>query len=184
MLVEMMGREAGWIALHSGMAGDAHVILIPEIPFTVDNVCKKLLERRKNGDLYSIVVVAEGAKPAGGEASVIGKAADGTVRLGGIAHKLGAAIQERSGIETRVMVVGHIQRGGSPSEFDRILATRYGEAAVNLISNGEFGKMVALKGTAIIAVSIKDAIGKNKQVYPEGTLVKVARSMGISFGDR
>lgn len=184
MLVEMMGREAGWIALHAGISGDAHVILIPEIPFTVENVCKKLLDRRKNGDLYSLVVVAEGAMPAGGEASSIGRLPDGTIRLGGIAHKLGAAIQDSIGMETRVMVVGHIQRGGSPTEFDRILATRYGEAAVQLIANGEFGKMVALKGTAIVAVPIKDAIGKNKRIYPEGTLVKVARSMSISFGDK
>lgn len=184
MLVEMMGREAGWIALHSGIAGDAHVILIPEIPFTLDNVCKKLIERREEGDMYSLVVVAEGAKPVGGEASIIGHSPDGTVRLGGIAHKLAAAIQDKTGIETRVMVVGHIQRGGSPTEFDRILGTRYGEAAVRLIAKGEFGKMVALKGTAIISVPIKDAIGKNKQVFADGTLVRVARALGISFGDK
>jgi phosphofructokinase-like protein len=183
MVVEMMGRHCGWIALHSGMAGDAHVILIPEIPFQIENVCHRIRERRERGDKYSIVVVAEGAKPEGGTESRIDESPDGTVRLGGIGTKLGQAIQERTGIETRVMVVGHIQRGGSPSEFDRILGSRYGEAAVELIERREFGKMVALKGTAIVPVPITEALGELKKIYPDGTLVKVARNLGISFGD-
>jgi len=183
MIVEMMGREAGWIALHAGFAGDAHMILIPEIPFTIDGVCKKLLERWERGDKYSIVVVAEGAAPAGGETNVIDRSPDGTVRLGGVAHRLAAVVTERTELDVRVMVLGHVQRGGAPTEFDRILATRYGEAAVQMIAKGEFGRMVALKGTAIISVDLEEAIGSNKQVFPNGTLVKVARSMGISFGD-
>jgi phosphofructokinase-like protein len=183
MVVEMMGRHCGWIALQSGIAGDAHVILIPEIPFLIENVCHRLRERSERGHKYSIVVIAEGAIPEGGEASEIAKAPDGTVRLGGIGSKLGQAIQERTGIETRVMVVGHIQRGGSPTEFDRILGSRYGESAVELVARREFGKMVALRGTAIVPVPITEALGELKKVYPDGTLVKVAKNLGICFGD-
>lgn len=183
MVVEMMGRHSGWIALHSGIAGGAHIILIPEIPFDIEKVAQKLVERVEKHDKYSIVVVAEGAVPKSGEMSVIGKSADGTIKLGGIGNKVGSALSELTGLEVRVTVVGHIQRGGSPSEFDRILGTRYGEAAVELIANGEFGKMVALRGTAIKGVPITEAIGKTKKVFPNGTLVKVARSVGIYFGD-
>jgi 6-phosphofructokinase 1 len=183
MVVEMMGRHCGWIALHSGIAGDAHVILIPEIPFSIDRVCEFLGDRQRRGANYSIVVVAEGAIPEGGDMSVLDRSPDGTIRLGGMAQKLAPIIQERTGLETRVMIVGHVQRGGSPTEFDRILGTRYGEAAVHLIARREFGKMVALKGTAIVGVPITEAIGETKKVYPDGTLVKVARSMGICFGD-
>ena len=183
MVVEMMGRHSGWIALHSGLAGDAHFVLIPEIPFSIDHVCEQLKRRQEGGHNYSLVVVAEGAIPEGGSMSMLDKSPDGTVRLGGIGQKLGSAIQDRTGIETRVMIVGHIQRGGSPTEFDRILGTRYGEAAANLIARREFGKMVALRGTAIVGVPITEAIGETKKIFPEGTLVKVARSMGISFGD-
>jgi len=183
MVVEMMGRHSGWIALHSGIAGSAHVILIPEIEFDIEKVAKFLKDRAEKGDKYSIVVVAEGAIPKGGEMSAVGRSADGTVHLGGIGHKVGKALENLTGLETRVMVVGHIQRGGSPTEFDRILASRYGEASVHLVANGEFGKMVALRGTAIKAVPIQEAIGETKKVYPSGTLVKVARSLGICFGD-
>jgi len=184
MVIEMMGRHSGWIALHSGMAGDAHVILIPEIPFDLEIVSRRLEERNQRGDKFSIVVVAEGAVPRGGEMSKVGKKADGTVLLGGMGQKVGSALEEITGLETRVVVLGHLQRGGAPSEFDRILGTRYGEAATHLIAKEEFGKMVALRGTAIIGVPITEAIGQTKQVYPDGTLVKVARSMGICFGDR
>jgi 6-phosphofructokinase 1 len=183
MVVEMMGRHSGWIALHSSLAGGAHFILIPEIPFSIDRVCEQLKKRQESGHHYSLVVAAEGAIPEGGSMSMLDKSPDGTVRLGGIGQKLGSAIQDRTGIETRVMIVGHIQRGGSPTEFDRILGTRYGEAAVQLIARREFGKMVALRGTAIVGVPITEAIGETKKIFPEGTLVKVARSMGISFGD-
>jgi len=184
MVVEMMGRHSGWIALHSGISGDAHVILIPEIPFDLAVVAKKLKERNEKGDKYSIVVVAEGAIPQGGEMAMVGKKADGTVILGGMGQKVGEALSELTGLETRTVILGHLQRGGSPTEFDRILGTRYGEAATELIAKKQFGKMVALKGTAIVGVPITDAIGQTKKIYPEGTLVKVARSMGICFGDR
>ena len=185
MVVEMMGRNSGWIALHSGLAGNAHVILIPEIPFDLGVVAAKLRHRMERGNKYSIVVVAEGANPKEGDvSSIVGKRPDGTVLLGGMGQKIGAALADQTGLEIRVLVLGHLQRGGSPSEFDRILGTRYGEAATRLIANRDFGKMVALRGTAIKAVPIKEAIGETKKVSPEGTLVKVARSMGICFGDR
>ena len=183
MVVEMMGRHSGWIALHSGMAGNAQFILIPEIPFDPEVVAQRLLERKEKGNKYSIIAVAEGAIPKGGEMSALGKAPDGTIRLGGIGHKLGERLSDLTGLEIRVMVVGHIQRGGSPTEFDRILGLRYGEAAVHLLANGDYGKMVALRGTAIKGVPITDAIGQTKKVFPNGTMVKVARSMGICFGD-
>jgi len=183
MIVEMMGREAGWITLHAGFAGEAHIILIPEIPFTLDAVCNKLLQRWESKHKYSLVVVAEGAVPAGGETNVIDRSPDGTVRLGGVAHRLAEVVKERTKLDVRVMVMGHIQRGGSPTEFDRILGTRYGEAVTHMIARGEFGKMVALRGTAILSVDLSEAVGRNKLVYPDGTLVKAARSMGIFFGD-
>jgi 6-phosphofructokinase len=185
MVVEMMGRSSGWIALHSGLAGNAHIILIPEIPFSLDLVAGFLKTRMEKGNKYSIVVVAEGANPKDdGQGSIVGKRPDGTVLLGGMGQKVGSALSELTGLEVRVLVLGHLQRGGSPSEFDRILGTRYGEAATHLIATREFGKMVALRGTAIKAIPITEAIGETKKVYPEGTLVKVARSMGICFGDR
>jgi len=183
MVVEMMGRHSGWIALYSGIAGAAHTILIPEIPFDINMVANKLKSRVERGYKYSIVVVAEGAVPKGGEMSIIGKSADGTIHLGGMGHKVGTIISELTGLETRVLVVGHIQRGGSPTQFDRILGSRYGEAAVQLIASREFGKMVALRGTAIKAVPITEALTETKKVYANGTLVKVARSLGICFGD-
>ncbi|UCD85366.1 MAG: 6-phosphofructokinase [Deltaproteobacteria bacterium] len=184
MVVEMMGRHSGWIALHSGLAGGAHVILIPEIPFDLELVASKLKERRKQGDQYSIIVVAEGAVPKEGEMSMLGKRPDGTVLLGGMGQKVGSALSDMTGVDIRVLVLGHLQRGGSPTEFDRILGTRYGEAATHLIAENDFGKMVALRGTAIKGVPITEAIGQTKQVYPDGTMVKVARSMGICFGDK
>lgn len=184
MVVEMMGRHSGWIALHSGLAGGAHVILIPEIPFDLELVANKLKERGEQGDQYSIMVVAEGAIPKEGEMSTLGKSPDGTVLLGGMGQKVGSALSDMIGLDIRVLVLGHLQRGGSPTEFDRILGTRYGEAATHLIAKKDFGKMVALRGTAIKSVPITEATGKAKQVYPDGTLVKVARSMGICFGDK
>ena len=183
MVVEMMGRHSGWIALYSGIAGAAHAILIPEIPFEIDTLAKKIKERGEKGHKYSIVVVAEGAIPKGGEMSMMGKSPDGTIHLGGMGQKVGDALTKLTGLETRVLVVGHIQRGGSPTQFDRILGSRYGESAVGLIANGEFGKMVALRGTAIKGVLITEALGETKKVFPNGTLVKVARSLGITFGD-
>jgi 6-phosphofructokinase 1 len=184
MVVEMMGRHSGWIALYSGLAGNAHIILIPEIPFDLEIVAQNLLDRRARGDKYSIVVVAEGAIPKGGEMAALGRKPDGTIILGGMGQKVAEALSERTGLEIRTLVLGHLQRGGSATQFVRILARRFGEAAVRLIAEGKFGHMVALKGTAITSVPIAEAIGETKKVFPEGTLVKVARSLGVSFGDR
>jgi ATP-dependent phosphofructokinase / diphosphate-dependent phosphofructokinase len=184
MVVEMMGRHSGWIALYSGIAGNAQFILIPEIAFDIELLAQKLLARREHGHKYSIVVVAEGAIPQGGEMSAVSKKPDGTIVLGGMGQKVAEALSELTKLEIRTLVLGHLQRGGSPTQFDRILGSRYGEAAVHLLAKGQFGQMVALKGTAIVAVPIQEAIGETKKVFAEGTLVKVARSLGICFGDR
>lgn len=185
MVLEVMGRYAGWIALQSGMAGGADVILIPEIPFTLERVAKKIENRKKEGKKFSIVVVAEGAKPLGGEMvvqKVIADSAD-PIRLGGIGNQVGQQIEEITGVETRVTVLGHVQRGGSPTPFDRILATRYGTAAVKLVQKGEFGKMVCLRTPFIKSVPFIEAVKEIRRVQPNGELVQTARSIGISFGD-
>jgi len=183
IVLEVMGRYAGWIALEAGIAGSADVILIPEIPFSLAKVAEKLLERKKAGSHSSIVVVAEGAKPAGGEMSVREKAADGYVlRLGGMGEIVGNEIEKRTGIETRVTVLGHLQRGGSPCSFDRILATRYGAAAVELIAQKKFGEMVSYQPPDITSVLLDKAISSLKLVDPEGELVKIAEGLGVSFG--
>lgn len=184
MVLEVMGRYAGWIALHAGLSGGADVILIPEKPFSIEKVCEKVEERVKRGRKFSIVVVAEGAVPQGGK-MVVNRLVDGSpdpIRLGGIGNKVGEAIEQCSGKETRVTVLGHLQRGGSPTPFDRILGTRYGVSAVELIAKGEFGQMVALKGTEIKAVPLESAINQLKRVDPNGELVHTAESVGISFG--
>ena len=145
MVVEVMGRDAGWIALHSGIAGSADVVLIPEIPFDIEKVCDKIREREGRGRHFSIVVVAEGAKPAGGEVTLAERRSAGNVeRLGGIGGKVAHAIGDRTGKEVRSMVLGHLQRGGSPTTYDRLLALRFGAAAVRAIGDQAFGTMVAL----------------------------------------
>src|SRR5580658_4272795 len=175
MVVEVMGRDCGWIALEAGIAGGAHVILIPEIPFTVKHVCRHIAERERGGRDFTIVVVAEGVKhpPEFKE----------NRRGGSVGILIGNAIASKSHKEVRVSVLGHIQRGGSPSPFDRVLATRFGVAAVELIAKGEFGKMVALRASSIVAVDMAEAIGKLKTVRPHGELVRTARAIGIGFGD-
>jgi phosphofructokinase-like protein len=184
MLVEVMGRHAGWIALHAGVAGGAHVILIPEIPYRIEPIASAIRRRRESGHPYSIVVVAEGARPAGGEVSTLGAAEAGAMlRLSGAAARVAEELRGRIKLEHRVTVLGHIQRGGSPSSFDRVLGTRFGEAAVQLVARGEFGKMVALRGTEVVSVPIEEALGRPKRVEPDGTLVTTARHLGISFGD-
>lgn len=184
MLVEVMGRDAGWIALHAGIAGGAHAILLPEIPYRLAPVAAKIKERQAEGHPYSIVVVAEGAKPDGGEVSSLGPAEAGAMkRLAGAAARVAVELRERVELDLRYTVLGHIQRGGSPSSFDRILGTRFGDAAVDLVAQGRFGHMVALRGTDIVSVPIRDAVGKNKTVHPDGPLVSTARAMGIVFGD-
>ncbi|HYQ92265.1 MAG TPA: ATP-dependent 6-phosphofructokinase, partial [Candidatus Competibacteraceae bacterium] len=157
MVVEVMGRYAGWIALHAGIAGTADVILLPEIPFTLESVSRKIMEREAAGRHYSIVVVAEGAAPLGGQ--ILGKAQEAgrNVLLGGIAEQVAAEITAQTGKETRYLVLGHLQRGGPPTAFDRLLSLRFGAAAVRLIAAGDFGKMVALTDHGIRAVSLEEA---------------------------
>ena len=175
MVVEVMGRDCGWIALAGGIAGGAHVILIPEIPFTLKGVCDFIAQREKRGGRFTIVVVAEGVK--------LPHELKQMARGGPVGNAIGDAIGLFSGKEVRVSVLGHIQRGGSPSPYDRVLATRFGVAAVELVAKGEFGKMVALRADAIVAVDVAQAIGKLKTVLPDGELVRTARGIGIGFGD-
>jgi len=184
MVLEVMGRNAGWIALQAGIAGGADVVLIPEIPYCLDRVVEKVMERKNRGRHFSIVVVAEGAKPKDG-AQVVKRIVEGSpepVRLGGIGQKVANDLEAATGFETRVTVLGHLQRGGKPSAFDRILASRYGVAAVELALAGKFGMMTSLQGWEIGAVPLAEAIKELKTVPPAGELVKTARSIGISFG--
>jgi ATP-dependent phosphofructokinase / diphosphate-dependent phosphofructokinase len=175
MVVEVMGRDCGWIALAGGIAGGAHVILIPEIPFTIHNVCQHIADREKAGRSFTIVVVAEGVK--------LPPELKENRRAGAVGNVIGNAIAHRSKKEVRVSVLGHIQRGGTPSPYDRVLATRFGVAAVELIAKGQFGKMVALRASSIVAVDMAKAIGHLKSVRPDGELVRTARAIGIGFGD-
>lgn len=184
MVLEVMGRYAGWIALQAGMAGGADVILIPEIPFRIEKVAEKIRDRKAGGKKFSIVVVAEGATLEGGEMVVKKTIADSPdpIRLGGIGQVAGNQLEELTGMETRVTVLGHLQRGGSPTPFDRILGTRYGVAAVRLVAEGGFGRMVALKGTRIESVTLAEAVGELRRVPAEGELVAAAKAVGVSFG--
>jgi len=167
MVLEVMGRHAGWIATISGIAGGADEILIPEVPFNMEKVCEHLKQRYERGKKFSIVVVAEGAKPNEGE-SVVTQTSEtdefGHVRLGGIGHYLAKEIGNRMNVETRVIILGHVQRGGTPTAYDRVLATRFGVAAVELIKNSDFGKMVALKGNKIGSINLEEAVSKSKTV--------------------
>jgi phosphofructokinase-like protein len=166
MILEVMGRYTGWIALEAGIAGGADVVLIPEEPFDIDEVCRFIEQRLESGKTFSLVVVAEGAKPKGADNIIYGTGVDefGHPRLGGVGYYLGREIEKCTGIETRVVVLGHLQRGGSPTAFDRVLATRYGIAAIDLIHEDKFGMMVALQGNKIVSVPLKDVIGKRKTV--------------------
>jgi len=170
MVVEVMGRDAGWIAIYSGIAGGADVILIPEQPFDVDKVAAKIRMRHGRGRYFSIVVVAEGAKFASKDALVTQsgeKDEFGHARLGGIGNTLAQEIERRTGFETRTVVLGHIQRGGSPTAFDRVLATRYGLGAIDMVHRAEFGRMAALRGNKIISVPLAEATGTNRRVDQE-----------------
>lgn len=183
MILEVMGRYAGWIALHSGLAGGADCILIPEIPFQLESVLAKINERKNQGKLFSIIVVAEGAFPVGGEMTVA-RVVEGSaekIRLGGIGEKLAREIESLADIETRCTVLGHLQRGGSPTAFDRILATRYGVAAVDALVSGHTNCMVALQKNEIVRVPIDQIAGKPSNVPPEA--LHVGRAIGICFGD-
>ncbi|WP_194189989.1 6-phosphofructokinase [Clostridium chrysemydis] len=187
MVCEVMGRGAGWIALESGIAGSADVILLPEIPYNIESIVDKVEERKAEGKLFTIIVVAEGAKEKDGEVVVSKIVHDSPdpIRLGGIGNKLADDLERRiKNHEVRCTVLGHIQRGGITSTFDRILSTRYGVAAVDLIEAKAFGNMVCLKGDTISFDSLENVIGqKTKNVDPNCELVKVAKSIGISFGD-
>lgn len=186
MILEVMGRNAGFIALESGIAGSADVILLPEIPYDINRIVEKVEERKNQGKLFTIIVVAEGAKPKDGEVMVAKIVEDSPdpIRLGGIGNKLAEdlekLIKER---EVRCTVLGHVQRGGNTCTFDRILSTRYGVAAVELIKEEKFGNMVCLKGNEITYDSLENVIGNNKKVDPNGELVTIAKKIGISFAD-
>lgn len=184
MVLEVMGRDAGFIALHAGVAGSADVILIPEIEWDLDKVCEKIMSRDARGRRFSIVVVAEGAKPRGGSHSIIGSSLPGQERrLGGIAERLGFDIQRITGKETRSMVLGHLQRGGSPTGYDRLLGTRFGAAAVQAVADKKWGTMVALQSPHLVCLPIEAVLAETKRVDPTHDVVQTARMIGISFGD-
>ena len=180
MVVEVMGRHAGFIALTAGIAATADVILIPEIPFDLEKVCEKIRRREAEGRPFSIVVAAEGAVPKGGALSFVDAAHD---RLGGIGDKVARAIEELTGKETRSLVLGHLQRGGTPTTFDRLLALRFGTAAVRFIAQGKFGMMAALQPPDIVPVPLEEATRAPKQVPLDSDTIATARELGISLGD-
>ena len=184
MVLEVMGRYAGWIAIYSGLAGGADVILIPEIPFNYEAICRKVAERDQEGRHFTIVVVAEGARPAGADfvTSAAGPA-NREARLGGIGAQVAAEIQQRTGKESRSVVLGHLQRGGSPTNMDRALCTAFGAKAVELIADKQFGKMVAFSNSQITSVPLAEATGQLRTVPLGGGFVTAARSMGICLGD-
>ncbi len=184
MVIELMGRYAGWLALYAGVAGGGDIIIIPEIPYDIRKVCKKVIERNKKGKRFSIVVIAEGARPKGGKMIVKKIIKDSTdpLRLGGIGNRIANDVERLTGLGARVTVLGHLQRGGAPSPFDRILATRLGSLACELIARGEFGKMVALKGKDVRAVALKDAVKAIRQVSLRDPVIKSAIAVGTSFG--
>ncbi len=184
IVLEVMGRGAGFIALHSGLSGSADVILIPEIPYEIEKVCDKVRARDRVGRHFSIVVAAEGAYPKGGAESTLGNSLPGQAkRVGGIADKLAREIQERTGKETRSLVLGHLQRGGMPTGYDRLLATRFGAAAVRAIAEEKWGHMVALQSPHIVYLPLAEALAEPKRVDPTHDVVITARATGISFGD-
>jgi phosphofructokinase-like protein len=184
MVLELMGRDAGFIALHAGISGGADVILIPEIPFKYETVAQKVIERKTRGSLFSILAVSEGAKSLDGE-QVFWRSGDQIYvpRLGGIGQKVAEFVEKATGTETRVTVLGHLQRGGSPTAFDRLLGTRYGSHAVRVAAEGHFGNMVALRDGKVVDISFAKALTVPKRVDLNGDTVKTARGLGISFGN-
>jgi len=184
MVIEVMGRYAGWIALEAGISGGGDVILIPEIPFNMDKIAEKIHEREHSGKRFSLVVVAEGAKPEGGEVVASRKVADPNdpIRLGGVSQYVGNLIEDLTGVETRFTILGHVQRGGSPSPYDRVLATRFGYHAVQAVMENKFGTMVGLRGDEIKTTCIKEATAFPRRVNPKSDLVLTARALGTSFG--
>ncbi len=184
MIIETMGRYAGWIALRSAIAGGGDIVLIPEIPYNEQIIIDAILDRRSKGKNFSIIVAAEGAKNEAGEQAVTRTVAASTdpVRLGGIGFKISNMVETACHVESRVVVLGHLQRGGTPTPFDRWLSTRFGARAMDLVMEGKFGYMVALKGLSIGECKISDAISKLKLVDPNGEEVKTALEVGMSFG--
>ncbi len=185
MIVEVMGRYAGWIGLRAGIAGGGDILLIPEIPYRMDKIIKAIQARAEIGKEFTIIVASEGAKSEGGQMTVR-KMVEGSpepVRLGGIGNALADELELKTGIEARVTVLGHLQRSGTPTPFDRWLATLFGVKAVDMIHDGEFGRMASLQGSQIKSVPIQDAAGKLKLVDPGGEEVSAARATGVSFGD-
>jgi len=184
LVVEVMGRYSGWIALHSGIAGGADVILIPEIPYDLQKVAKAIIDRDISGKHFSIVVVAEGAFPKGGTLTHLApKEAGRERRLGGVGERVAEDISELTGKEARVVVLGHLQRGGPPTTFDRVLGTRFGAGAARLVRKGLFGQMIALLPPDVGSVPIRDAIATMKKVQLDNDILESARNIGISFGD-
>ncbi|MFA6314621.1 MAG: ATP-dependent 6-phosphofructokinase [Sterolibacterium sp.] len=184
MVVEVMGRYAGWIALHAGIAGSAHAILIPEIPFDLDKVAAKIRSRDNEGRMYSLVVVSEGAEPSHGERAILAPAEIGHAeRLGGIGEHVAKVLQDRTGKDTRVVVLGHLLRGGSPTAFDRLAAMRFGTAAVRALEEGHSGVMVALAFPNVNYVALEEVAGRMKGVPLDCDTLQTGRDLGISFGD-
>jgi len=184
IVVEVMGRYAGWIALYSGVAGGADVILIPEIPYDLEKVAQRIRERDRMGARFSIVVAAEGAKPIGGKVTLLKEANGAFVeRLGGVAGVVAAQLEELTGKETRSVVLGHLQRGGAPTSFDRMLATRFGARAVELLLEGTFDHMVAFHPPSIAAVPLADVVGKTRTIPRDFDVLRTAKAMGISLGE-
>jgi phosphofructokinase-like protein len=185
MIVEVMGHKAGWIALYSGVAGGGDIILMPEIPFDIQSIAEKIKERNRKGKRFSIVVVAEGAKPKGGNIIIqrIVKESSDPIRLGGVGFMLGKQIEKTTGVETRTVVMGHVLRGGPPTSFDRILATGLGARAVDMIEDNDFGSMVGVKGNSFVTVPLK-VVSKGPKLVPlNHPMIKAARSLGTCFGD-
>ena len=182
MVLEVMGREAGWLALMSGVAGGGDIVLIPEIPFTFEACAASIRSRFDKGKRFSIVVVAEGARlPDGSQVSR--ETVSGTLVLGGVGHVVARELEALTGIESRITVLGHLQRGGSPTAFDRVLATRLGVKAVELVAAGEYGRMVNLRGREVSSVLIEQAVARQRTIPPGGGTVRAAREIGMSFGD-
>jgi 6-phosphofructokinase 1 len=183
MVLEVMGRHAGWIALWGGIAGGANVILLPEIPFSLDKIAEFIKNREAHGQRATIVVVAEGAKMPNGDLVTIDKNCSGEIRLGGIGEQVASRLQELTGKETRSTTLGHLQRGGSPTAFDRILGMRFGVMAVNLAQQKAFGRMVSYQAYHVDSVTIEEAVNKLRLVDPNGEVVQAARAVGICMGD-
>jgi len=183
MLVEVMGRDAGWIALQAGLAGGADAILVPELPYRLEPIADMIERRRARHVNYSIIVVAEGARPAGGEASIVARELGAMPQLMGAAHRLAEELKGAVDADMRVTVLGHIQRGGSPSAFDRVLGSRYGEKAAELVAEGRFGHMASLRNGDIVSCSLDEATAAAKRIDPSSQIVKTARALGVCFGD-